>query len=200
VPDPWAILGLGPGSSLADARAARRRLAKQLHPDLHAARPAAEQAELARRMTQVNLAVAELESGGPALAGGGTGTGSGPTTRTGSGARTAAPNGDQPHPASAVLDADSFTVEALPADAFESVFLAGYVLGEILVADEPYALELYLPGPPPCFCQLFLVPEAGGSIVTLDLTPAEDAEPPDAQAVRDLLVSELNRLAGSPQP
>jgi hypothetical protein len=176
VPDPWAVLGLGPGSSLAEARAARRRLAKQLHPDLHTTRPPVERAELARRMTQVNLAIAELEAGGTDAPG--------------------QPADPGSHPAAVALDADSFTVGARPVDAFEAVFLAGYDLGEILVDDEPYALGLYLPDPTPCFCHLLLVPEAGGSIVTLDLTPAEGAGPPDVAAVRDLLVSELNRLTG----
>jgi hypothetical protein len=178
MPDPWAVLGLGPGSSLEEARAARRRLAKQLHPDLHAARPAAERAELTRRMAQVNLAIAELEAVAPV-----------PTEAVA-----------QPAPAAAALSADSFAVEALPVEAFETLFLAGYNLGEVLVADEPCTLELYLPGPPPCFCLLSLAPEAGGSIVTLDLTAAEDAESPDTESVRDALVSELNRLAGSARP
>ena len=84
---------------------------------------------------------------------------------------------------------------ALAPSLAEAVAAADAVV--LMVADEPYRLSLYLPGPPPCFCQLSLMPEAGGSIVTLDLTPAEDAELPDPPAVRDLLVSELNRLAGS---
>jgi hypothetical protein len=214
--DPWAVLGLGPSSSLDQARAARRRLAKELHPDLHSGRPAAERAELARRMTQVNLAVAELEAavpverrgsdpGGAGGAGrapgaGQAGTGGPVSPAPGPRTRPRGPEGDRPRPAATAVDSDSFALDALPVEAFEAVFLAGYALGEVLVADEPYALELYLPGPAPCFCQLSLVPEAGGSMVSLDLAPAEGVDPPDVPAVRDLLVSELNDLAGSPRP
>src|SRR5438132_8521831 len=62
VADPWAILGLRPGASLVEARAARRRLAKQLHPDLHGGVTPAERIELARRMVLVNQALAEVEA------------------------------------------------------------------------------------------------------------------------------------------
>src|SRR5215475_7371451 len=33
-PDPFAVLGLAPTATLAEVRAARRRLAKEIHPDL----------------------------------------------------------------------------------------------------------------------------------------------------------------------
>jgi hypothetical protein len=167
VPDPWAVLGLAPGSSLAEARAARRRLAKQLHPDVHAALPAADRAELARRMTVVNGALAAVVAAGggpPSLAG-----------------RT--PQAE-----------DSFELEALPVRAFELLFLVAYGLGEILDDDEPYGLEFYLPVPAPCFCRLELAPEAGGTIVTVTISPAEEAELPAVQAVRDVLVEELQAL------
>ncbi len=241
VADPWSILGLGPGSSLEDAKAARRRLAKQLHPDLHAGRPAGERAELARRMTLVNLALAELEAGatgpgkperpsgpdaGPAWAGAtepsepdaepaprrksgpdearpgwwaepGVGRGGAGTEQAPAGASPRAPGQEPPRSAAEAIDTDSFTVAALPVEAFEALFLVGYGLGDILVADEPYALEIYLAEPAPCFCQLSLVPVAGGSIVTVDLAAAEGGDPPPDEAVRDLLVDELNRLAAA---
>jgi hypothetical protein len=147
--DPWATLGLAPGASVAEARAARRRLAKRLHPDVGAADDAG--------MVLVNRAVAEVE------------------------ARQGSPSGDD----------DSFSVDALPVEAFEALFLVAYGLGEILVADEPYTLELYLPEPLSCFCTLSLAPEAGGSIVTIDLSAAEGGEAPAVGVVRDVLVAEL---------
>jgi hypothetical protein len=125
-------------------------------------------------MIQVNLALAEVEAG--------------PAHST---------PADRPHPPATVVDAGSFSLEALPVEAFEALFLIAYGLGDILVADEPYRLELYLPEPDPCFCQLELVPEAGASLVTVDVAPAEDAELPPVSAVRDLLVNELNALAGA---
>jgi hypothetical protein len=152
--DPWAVLGLPPGASVDEAHAARRRLAKHLHPDLSGDGAA---------MVLVNRAVAEVEAGAGA-----------PPER---------------------LDEDSFSVPMLPAEAFEALFVVGYGLGEVLVADEPYRLELYLAEPLACFCALSLVPEAGGSIVTIELTGADDGEPPPLGAVRAALIAELETVA-----
>jgi hypothetical protein len=174
-PDPWAVLGLTPGASLQDARSARRRLAKRLHPDLHESADPAEAAVQARHMALVNQALAEVE-------------------RLAAAAGTTAPR-ESRHPPAVEVDGDSFSVGALPVEAFEALFLVAYGLGEILVAEEPYTLELYLLEPAPCFCQLMLVPEAGGSLVTVDVTPAEGSQAPPAEAVRDRLVAELNGLA-----
>src|ERR1700736_1427836 len=97
--DPWAVLGLAPGASVAEARAARRRLAKRFHPDVGTSN--------AGDMVLVNQAVAEVE------------------------ARHGSPTTND----------DTFSIAALPVEAFEALFLVAYGLGEILVADEPYALE-----------------------------------------------------------
>ena len=90
---------------------------------------------------------------------------------------------------------DTFSVDRLPAEAFEALFLAAYALGDILVADEPYLLELFLLEPSPCFCRVTLVPEAGGSIVTVEVSPARDGGTvPETAAVVDVLIAELNAL------
>lgn len=171
VNDPWAVLDLSPGASAAEARAARRRLAKQLHPDVLGGRSSDEAAELADRMARVNQAVAEIERREPAA------------------------RDRQERPIMAQQADDSFSVDCLPVDAFEALFLAAYGLGDILVADEPYLLELYLLEPAPCFCRLTLVPEAGGSIVTVDLSPAADRlHAPAPAEVIEVLVAELNAL------
>lgn len=92
-------------------------------------------------------------------------------------------------------DPSSFSVDCLPVEAFEALFLAAYGLGDILVAEEPYLLELFLVEPAPCFCRLTLVPEAGGSLVTADVSEAcEMGPPPLAAEVVDVLVAELNSL------
>lgn len=190
--DPWAVLGLAPGASLADARAARRRLAKQLHPDLHRGQP-----DLATRMTMVNRALAEIEGS----------WGKGPKAAQDRRAETSdrgrveyppgAGPGRPPAYACGPGDPNSFSVACLPVDAFEALFVAGYGLGDILAADEPYLLELYLNEPAACFCRLTLVPEAGGSLVTAEVSPAIDSSaPPPAAAVIDVLVAELNALVG----
>jgi hypothetical protein len=164
VNDPWVVLGLDPGSSIADARAARRRLAKELHPDLHGGGRDAE-------MSLVNQALAQIE------------------------ATWEPPAAVAPSPGADVDNDESFSIECLPAEAFEALFLAAYGLGDILVADEPYLLELYLWEPAPCFCRLSLVPEAGGSLVTVDISPAADGlKVPEQGAVIDVLIAELKAL------
>jgi hypothetical protein len=153
---------------VAEARAARRRLAKQLHPDLHPG-----EAERSAQMSDVNRALTEIEARGGERA---------PVSTR----------------ASSSSDPDSFSVELLPVEAFEALIVAAYGLGDILVTEEPYLLELYLTEPSPCFCRLALVPEAGGSLVTVDVSPAHDAhEAPDPQAVIEVLVTELNGLVTS---
>jgi hypothetical protein len=192
VNDPWAILGLVPGSSLAEARTARRRLAKALHPDLHAGRPVAESAALAARMTEVNQALTAIELDGPRA------TAAQPAPAEPAAERDPAPAPQPdpaPHAGSTTPLEDTFSIDWLPAEAFEALFLAAYGLGDILVADEPYLLELYLLEPAPCFCRVTLVPEAGGSIVTVDVSPArEGGLAPETAAVVDVLIAELNAL------
>ncbi len=95
-------------------------------------------------------------------------------------------------------DPDGFSVQCLPVEAFEALFVVAYGLGDILVADEPYLLELYLTEPAPCFCRLSLVPEAGASLVTVEVSAAADtASAPEPAAVIDVLVTELNALVTS---
>jgi DnaJ-domain-containing protein 1 len=57
--DPYAVLGVLPGATLADISAARRRLAKAHHPDLVELSGAAA-CEAAERMAAVNRAYQEL--------------------------------------------------------------------------------------------------------------------------------------------
>jgi hypothetical protein len=181
--DPWLVLGLAPGSSLVQARVARRRLAKQLHPDLHTAEAGDEQARRAAHMTAVNRAFAEIEA---ILKGHSPEAAAAPNPGWTRGRRSAQRSGP--------ADPDSFSVACLPVEAFEALFLAAYALGDILVADEPYLLELYLVEPA-CFCRLTLAPEAGGSLVAVEVSPAGDGgKIPAPGAVIEVLVAELNAL------
>ena len=65
-------------------------------------------------------------------------------------------------------DAPSFTIDHLPAEAFEALLVVTSWMGEVLVDDPPYVLEVHLTEPGPCWCRLDLVPDAGGSTVTPD--------------------------------
>ncbi len=61
----------------------------------------------------------------------------------------------------------------------------------------PYLLEVHLHDPAPCWCRLELVPEAGGTIVSLTVAGVA-GEAPTADEVRDLWVASLNTLGSAP--
>lgn len=172
--NPRAVLGVGPDATDAQLRRARRRLAKQLHPDLHAD---GTRADAQRRMAQVNRAFDELHA-----------------------ARVAAPSPAPPAPPGgagerpgATAAADAFAIEALPVDAFEATLLAAVELGDVVRAEEPYLLAVLLDDPAPCQCLLELVPDSGGTTVTIELAPRHFGTPPTVEAVRDALVVEIGR-------
>ncbi len=67
-------------------------------------------------------------------------------------------------------------------------------MGEVLVDDPPYVLEVHLIEPAPCWCRFDLVPDAGGSTVTLTVASIDGTPAPDVELVRDTWVANLNRL------
>jgi hypothetical protein len=174
--DPFAVLGVRSDATIEEVRVARRRLAAQFHPD-HGGDPA--------RMGEINAAfeavVAQL-------------------------ANRSAPSPDPaPAPKSGPVaprlryhdvqyDAPSFTIDLLPVEAFEALLVVTSWIGEVLVDDPPYVLEVHLTEPSPCWCRLDLVPDAGASTVTLTVAPIADTPAPDVEVVRDLWVANLNRL------
>ena len=91
-------------------------------------------------------------------------------------------------------DAPSFTIDTLPAEAFEALLVVTTWMGEVLVDYPPYVLEVHLDEPGPCWCRLDLVPDAGGSTVTLTVASIDGTPAPDVERVRDLWVTNLNRL------
>jgi hypothetical protein len=92
--DPWAVLGLAPGSSPAEVRAAWKRLALQFHPDRFATAPPAEQQRAAAHMTAVNVAYDEIRSGrAAAVASTAFGTGAGYRSDPADGGSTAPADG-----------------------------------------------------------------------------------------------------------
>lgn len=64
-PDPWAVLGLAPGTPLAEARAAWRALVRESHPDRMMARGVpAEAVKMAeKRLVAINRAWEEISAG-----------------------------------------------------------------------------------------------------------------------------------------
>ena len=164
--DPRAVLGVGPDATAAQLRRARRRLAKELHPDLHDERT---RTEAERRMALVNRAYDLLRN------------------------PTAATAAASPAP---VPPVDAFAIEALPVDAFEATLLAAVDLGDVVRAEEPYLLAVLLDDPAPCQCLLELAPDAGATTVTIEVAPRHDGTCPDVAAVRDAFVAAIGRQMG----
>lgn len=184
--DPFVLLGLPRSATLAQVRDARRQLAFQLHPD-HGGDVVA--------MQRLNIAfeacVAHVTNRRPLPGSAATGA-SRPR-------RTSAPR--RPH---VEQDMPSFTIDALPAEAFEALLVVASWIGDVLDDDPPYLLEVHLHDPMPCWCRLELVPDAGGSTVSLTVASVESepdvdagsgaSAPVSAELIRDEWVDQLNRL------
>ena len=180
---PFAVLGVPVTASLDDLAAARRRLAQRHHPDLGGD---------AAAMQRVNAAYDEavkVIAAGPAA----TETVVPPPPARPPGGRT---RHRQPQRRGVQYDTPSFTVDVLPAEAFEALLVVTSWIGEIVNDDPPYVLEVLLHDPLSCFCRLDLVPDAGGTTISLAVAPADGEPAPDIDEVRDLWIACLNEPLG----
>lgn len=175
--DPFARLGLTNGATAAEVRTARRDLAKSLHPDAGGDAVA---------MQEVNAAAAEalriIATPGPTAPGN-----AAPPAPTTAEARDAEWVGT-------TRDVPSFTIEALPAEAFEALVVAAAELGEIEDDDPPYVLRTLLAGQLGCWCQLDVVPDAGASTVSVSIAPIDGGPLPLLVDVRNAWIVALNGL------
>lgn len=174
--DPFAVLGLRPDADPTDIAAARRRLARSMHPDVGGSDAA---------MQRVNAAAAEAV----AIV----------TAHTGRSAdhRDADPPDARRRdvvPPRSRHDHPSFTVEALPAETFEGLVIVASWLGDVIDDDPPYLLDVALAEPLRGWCRLTVVPDAGASTVGLDVAGEPGRVPPQLDDVRDAFVDGLNRL------
>jgi hypothetical protein len=171
--DPFRVLGLTPQATLAEVRAARRRLALEAHPDRGGSEGRMQEINRAFEQAVASLTGRVLRE---------------PPRR---------PAPPPPRPARAPRwverDEPSFTIDLLPAEAFEALLIVAAILGEALIEDPPYLLEAQLHDPAPCWCRLELLPEAGGSTVIVTVAGIE-APPPPVEDVRDRWIDELNLL------
>jgi len=94
-------------------------------------------------------------------------------------------------------DDPSFVIEALPAEAYEALLVVASWIGEVLVDEPPYLLDVHLYEPGECWCRLELLPEAGASTVMLTVAGLEGVAPA-VEDVRDLWVANLNALGRDP--
>jgi hypothetical protein len=169
-PDPFSILGLRPDATRREIREARNRLAKQHHPDVGGS-----PAEMQRLNAAADDALRTLdEPSAPAPS-------APPAPR--------APDRDPVPGARVGRDHPSFTIEALPVEAFEALLIVANVLGDVADDEPPYRLEILLDEPRHTWCRLDVVPDGGGSTVSLTV-----AGTPSVFEVRDRLIAELNLL------
>jgi len=205
--DPWAVLGLdGAAATAQDVRRARRRLAKLHHPDLVAGSGGGREAigDASNRLASVNraaeLALADLATRQPERPAG---------RRAPDGSGAARPGAHVPMPAPSAADAAiwedgedaadaSFSIAALPVDAFELVLLAFSSIGDPKVVDEPYLLEGQVDDPFLGAARVELAPEAGGSLVTVTTWPLRRSPlpAPTAAQVAGRLLWEVRNLGG----
>ena len=99
-----------------------------------------------------------------------------------------------PAPPKPQLDECGFSIDVLPVEAFDLVYMAAASLGDPWVIDEPYQLVARLDEPLVCRAHIDLVPEAGGSIVTFRIEPLRGFDPPPVRRVTSAFVAELQRL------
>jgi hypothetical protein len=180
--DPFAELGLTSSASLADVEAARRSFAKRSHPDVGGS---------VGEMQRINAAAdaarrALLAAADPRSSPMPTPTPTPPPTPT--------PTDPLRRPMFGRHDNPSFTIEALPAAAFEALLIVGGTLGDVIDDDPPYRLEVALSTPIAGWCRLELMPEAGSSSIALTVAGEPGAPAPDLDVVRDAWIAELNQL------
>jgi hypothetical protein len=186
--DAFAVLGLEATATLAEVREARRRLAFELHPD-----HGGDVGSMQRLNAAFAACVAHVTNRRPLPA-----PTSAPQPPPGSQARAPTrQRGPAPRRLHVEQDAPSFTIDALPAEAFEALLVVASWIGEVIDDDPPYVLECQLDLPVRCWCRLELVPDAGGS--TVSLTVGSMVAPVSAEMVRDVWVEQLN-LLGRPLP
>lgn len=176
------MLGVGPDAAPDAIRAARRRMAKQLHPD---------RGGDARRMQELNQATVDalaIASAPRAPATARNEPGEAGEQRPFTPADASVPRAGSP----VVEDQPSFIVEALPAEAFEALVAVGQQLGVIVDDDPPYVLDVVLHAPIRCWCRLEVLPEAGTSSVGLLLAGLDGHNPPEPESVRDVWIAALN--------
>ncbi|MFM2070967.1 MAG: hypothetical protein RLZZ623_1230 [Actinomycetota bacterium] len=179
--DPFELLGLTRDATIADVRAARRALAFDRHPDRGGDPRAMQELNVAFEACVAHLTHRRLLPPVP-----------NPQVTEAPAPASAPPRGWGRR----VVDRDvpSFTVDALPAETFEALLIAASWIGEVLDEDPPYVLECHLTEPAPCWCRLDLVPDAGGSTVSIAVVALDELSPVTVEEVRDTWVHHLNRL------
>jgi hypothetical protein len=183
---PFAVLGVAETASLDELAAARRRLAQRHHPDL-----GGDAGAMQRVNAAYDAAVKVIAAGPPH-----TEAVVPPPPPTAGAPAGRSSRRRQPQRRGVQYDTPSFTVDVLPAETFEALLVVTSWIGEVVNDDPPYVLEVLLHEPLVCFCRLDLVPDAGGTTISLAVAPADGEPAPDIDDVRDLWIACLNEPLG----
>lgn len=181
------MLGLAASATERDVVEARRRLAKRAHPD------AGGSVEQMQRLNDAADAALRAIAGPRPASGRPPRRRSDPPSWSSSASSSTAPPWSQA-PGHVRRDHPSFTIEALPVEAFEALLVVASWFGDLIDDDPPYALELALTEPLGGWCRLDLVPDAGASTVSVAVAGAHGQPAPSVEAVRDAFVAGLNQL------
>lgn len=168
--DPFAVLGLAPTAAENEIRARFRELALVHHPDR-----GGNADDMSRLVEAYRLAVARRQTTG--------GVGRGRTRRSARGGRVGAEH-----------DVASFTVSVLPVEAYEALRTVVATVGEVVDENPPYVVEFLVRDDGLVWCRCELVPDAGSTTVSVSVAPAADEPLSRVEAMRDLLIDELNNL------
>jgi hypothetical protein len=189
VEESCAILGVSPEASRNEIVAARRRLARALHPDaggshLEMARVnEAFRILLAIRAERSTRDVAQDRDGVRRT---------GARSDDGSGATPVDADWPRRRPGRAFRDAPSFVVNALPVEAFEVLLVAAANLGEVVDDDPPYFLEVLIRDPGPVWCRFELIPDAGSTTLNLSCDVEPGYRVYSVEEIRDLWITTIN--------
>lgn len=188
-PSPFETLGLDDDAGLDEVLAARRRLAKRLHPDI-----GGDPVAMQRVNDAVGAALRILTERGsndsaPEAAPGVPNPNRPDTRRTVNGATDAERRRGDARRRLVLEDHPSFTVDALPVVAHAALGLVAAEIGHVLVDESPYLLEVAIDSLD-CWCRLEIVPDAGSCSVGVTVSAVD----PDLEATRDLWVARLNAL------
>ena len=175
---PFDILGVSPASPESEIRLAWRKKASSLHPDVGGSHDA---------MILLNEALAQALSLGRL------------------GHTENSPESDQKKSTTSrsyfTRDISSFTIDALPVDAWHLLLMGATHCGPIVDEEEPYVLDFMLsdtsiPELRSSMCRCEIVPEAGASTVHVTIF-SETGKSVGVEMIRDVLVSTINDLSNN---
>lgn len=176
--DCYGILGIPKGATTQDIIAARRRVARSMHPDAGGSHADMVRVNEAFRIligirTESEQVARRAEQPFPPT----------PTRRS-----SEPQHGERAH----VRDVPSFVIDALPVEAFDLLQTAANSLGEIVDEDPPYLLEALVRDPGPMWCSFELLPDAGSTTVLMSCDVEFGYRVYSVEEIRDLWVDAVN--------